>query len=74
MQKVSWALVGLLVGILIATSVPAGAHHKTSLQRLKNRVWHLEQAFKSNGCSYGENVEWGSSLGNIFGDPSVRCD
>lgn len=42
MKKAAWGLVGLLVGVLIATSVPVGAHHATSARRLANRVERLE--------------------------------
>lgn len=40
MNKVAWSLVGLLVGVLIATAVPVGAHHND--RRLKRRVTRLE--------------------------------
>lgn len=42
MKKVAWVLVGLLVGVLIATAVPVGAHHSRSARRLANRVERLE--------------------------------
>lgn len=42
MQKLSWALVGLLVGVLIATSMPVQAHHRYSVSRLKQRIEKLE--------------------------------
>ena len=40
MNKAGWALVGLLVGILLMTSVPVTAHH--SDRRIKNRLSRLE--------------------------------
>jgi hypothetical protein len=42
MQKAAWAIVGLLVGVLIATAIPAGAHHGNGLRALKQRVEFLE--------------------------------
>lgn len=43
MKKVAWALVGLLVGVLIATAIPVGAHHndlrfRRRLNRLENQM------------------------------------
>ena len=70
--KVAWIVVGLLVGMLVASVMPAGAHHSRSTQRLQDRVHRLEAAFE-RGCGFGEAVTWGSSLGNSFGDPTLKC-
>lgn len=43
MQKVAWVIVGLLIGMLVATMVPAGAHHRHSVNRLEDRIYDLEQ-------------------------------
>lgn len=39
-QKIAWVLVGLLVGVLIVTAIPVGAHHND--RKLKRRVTRLE--------------------------------
>jgi len=40
MNRLVWALAGVLVGVLIATALPVGAHHND--RRLKRRVARLE--------------------------------
>lgn len=71
-ERFACLIVGILVGGLVVLSLPSNAHHNPELRRLKNRVADLEDAF-SRGCSFGDPVTWGSSLGNPVGDPTLRC-
>lgn len=58
MQKVSWVIVGLLIGMLVATTMPVQAHHSYSVDRLKRRIAALESS------DYYQDI----SIGNIDRD------
>lgn len=68
MQKFAWILVGLLAGVLIATSVPVGAHHRRSATRLANRVERLENqiATLQNKTFFMDSD--GFYMGPVFGE------
>lgn len=72
-QNVLLILVGVLIGAMLMTAMPSGAHHSRSLRQVKDRLHRLESAFGS-GCSFGDPVTWGSSFGNMFGDPTLKCE
>lgn len=71
-QKAVMVLAGVLVGVVMSMSVPVLAHHNPEFKRLQARVTKLERAF-SGGCSFAGATTWGSSLGNISGDPTLTC-
>jgi uncharacterized protein YlxW (UPF0749 family) len=72
MQKTAWALVGLLVGVLIATAVPAGAHHRSGQTRLERRIFELEDHVRRLTDAHNEVVDEVDRHSSTLSDFSTR--
>ena len=68
MKKAPWILVGLLVGVLIATAIPVTAHHsdramKRRLNRLENQMAIQKQkTYYMDRDGYYNNIIAGSQV------------
>ena len=74
--KVAWVIVGALVGLMVATVLPAGAHHASSVDRLKTRVSRLESAVRTlQRQTQLLDPEFGDYYGFVISEQVIsRCD
>ena len=70
-QKISLVMVGLLVGAMAMTLMPASAHHSTDQQRLQKQINGLKKSVQLLQAKTVDFDEEGYFYGPVFGTQVV---